>query len=151
MSRNKMHVRRGDQVQVISGNYKGARGQVLRAIPSKEQVVVEGVAMRKRHQGLAPSISAASYISRGMLCNPPRATTIMKGKPSQVLVTTLAVKAVQKEENQETWSRPRLASSWFIPSASARSCESERAYSSSIAASSRVVHSARNRFFSATI
>jgi ribosomal protein L24 len=50
-NRNKLHVRRGDQVQVISGNYKGARGQVLRAIPSKEQVVVEGVAMRKRHQG----------------------------------------------------------------------------------------------------
>ena len=32
-NRNKLHVRRGDQVQVISGNYKGARGQVLRAIP----------------------------------------------------------------------------------------------------------------------
>ena len=50
---NKLNVRRGDQVQVISGNYKGVRGQVLRAIPSKDQVVVEGVNMRKRHQ--APS------------------------------------------------------------------------------------------------
>ena len=46
----KMHVRRGDQVQVIAGNYKGVTGQVLRAIPSKNQVVVEGVNMRKRHQ-----------------------------------------------------------------------------------------------------
>jgi len=53
MSRNKIHVRRGDQVQVLSGNYKGARGVVLRVIPSKRQVVVEGVNVRKRHQ--APS------------------------------------------------------------------------------------------------
>ena len=49
-NRNKLHVRRGDQVQVIAGNYKGARGQVLRAMPSKQTVVVEGVNLRKRHQ-----------------------------------------------------------------------------------------------------
>ena len=53
MSRNKIHVRRGDQVQVLSGNYKGARGVSLRVIPAKRQVVVEGVNVRKRHQ--APS------------------------------------------------------------------------------------------------
>lgn len=53
MTLNKLHVRRGDQVQVLSGNYKGARGQVLRTIPAKNQVVVEGVNVRKRHQ--APS------------------------------------------------------------------------------------------------
>jgi len=53
MSRNKLHVRRGDQVQVLSGNYKGVRGVILRVIPSKRQVVVEGVNIRKRHQ--APS------------------------------------------------------------------------------------------------
>ncbi len=53
MTRNKLHVRSGDQVQILSGNYKGARGQVLRTIPAKNQVVVEGVNIRKRHQ--APS------------------------------------------------------------------------------------------------
>ena len=53
MARNKLHVRSGDQVQVLSGNYKGVRGQVLRTLPAKSQVVVEGVNIRKRHQ--APS------------------------------------------------------------------------------------------------
>ena len=53
MTRNKLHVRSGDQVQVLSGNYKGVRGQVLRTLPAKSQVVVEGVNIRKRHQ--APS------------------------------------------------------------------------------------------------
>jgi large subunit ribosomal protein L24 len=53
MSTNKLHVRSGDQVEVIAGNYRGARGQILRTIPKKNLVVIEGVNMRKRHQ--APS------------------------------------------------------------------------------------------------
>lgn len=53
MTQNKLHVRRGDRVMVIAGNYKGVSGQVIRAIPRKGQVVVDGVNMRKRHQ--APS------------------------------------------------------------------------------------------------
>lgn len=77
-NRNKMHVRRGDQVQVIAGNYKGARGQVLRAIPAKEQVVVEGVNMRKRHQGPTQAnpeggiitFEAPIHVSNVMLIDP---------------------------------------------------------------------------------
>lgn len=55
MTQNKLHVRKGDRVRVIAGNYKGATGQVLRAIPSRGQVVVDGVNMRKRHQRPSPS------------------------------------------------------------------------------------------------
>ncbi|KPK80075.1 MAG: 50S ribosomal protein L24 [Gemmatimonas sp. SM23_52] len=45
-----MHVRKGDQVAVIAGNYKGSEGRVLRVIPKSNRVVVEGINMRKRHQ-----------------------------------------------------------------------------------------------------
>ncbi len=77
-NRNKLHVRRGDQVQVIAGNYKGARGQVLRAIPAKNQVVVEGVNMRKRHQGPTQAnpeggiitFEAPIHVSNVMLIDP---------------------------------------------------------------------------------
>ena len=41
------HVRKGDQVIVISGAYKGKKGKVLRVIG--DRVVVEKVAMVKRH------------------------------------------------------------------------------------------------------
>ena len=78
MSAKKMHVRRGDRVQVISGNNKGATGTVLRVIPKKEQVVVEGVNLRKRHQ--APSqrnpeggivtFEAPIHVSNVMLIDP---------------------------------------------------------------------------------
>jgi len=78
MTRNKLHVRSGDQVQILTGNYKGARGQVLRTIPAKDQVVVEGVNIRKRHQ--APSqenpeggiitFEAPIHVSNVMLVDP---------------------------------------------------------------------------------
>ena len=78
MTRNKLNVRSGDQVQILTGNYKGARGQVLRTIPAKNQVVVDGVNLRKRHQ--APSqenpeggiitFEAPIHVSNVMLVDP---------------------------------------------------------------------------------
>ena len=61
---------------------------------------------RKRCHAEAPSTSAASYMSRGIDSSAPSATTIMKGKPSQVLVTTLAVNAVDHDENHDTSPSP---------------------------------------------
>ena len=46
----KMHVKRGDVVRVISGKDKGKEGKVITAIPEKNKVIVEGVAMAKKHQ-----------------------------------------------------------------------------------------------------
>jgi large subunit ribosomal protein L24 len=50
MSKQKFHVRRGDTVQVISGNHKGASGKVLEVKAAKAQVILEGVRMIKKHQ-----------------------------------------------------------------------------------------------------
>ena len=44
----KMRVRRGDEVVVIAGKDKGATGKVLKVLPAKGRVVVEGVNMIKR-------------------------------------------------------------------------------------------------------
>jgi large subunit ribosomal protein L24 len=43
-------IRREDTVEVISGDYVGERGQVLRVIPKGNRVVVRGVNMVKRHR-----------------------------------------------------------------------------------------------------
>lgn len=45
----KSHVKKGDHVEVISGNHKGATGAVLQVLPAKQQVIIEGVRMIKRH------------------------------------------------------------------------------------------------------
>ncbi len=78
MGSTKLHIRKGDRVEVIAGNYRGARGQVLRAIPDKRQVVIEGVNVRKRHQRPSPqnpeggivSFEAPVHISNVMLVCP---------------------------------------------------------------------------------
>ena len=44
-----MRIRKNDQVRVISGKSKGKEGKILRNIPQKEMVVVEGVNMVSRH------------------------------------------------------------------------------------------------------
>ncbi len=49
-ARPKLHITKGDLVVVISGEEKGKRGKVLRAIPAKGRVVVEGINMAKRHR-----------------------------------------------------------------------------------------------------
>jgi large subunit ribosomal protein L24 len=45
----KYKVKRDDEVIVISGAHKGKRGKVLNVIKDRCRVVVEGVAVHKRH------------------------------------------------------------------------------------------------------
>lgn len=45
----KLHVKKGDKVVVLSGKDKGKQGEILRAKPSEGKVVVEGVAVVKKH------------------------------------------------------------------------------------------------------
>jgi large subunit ribosomal protein L24 len=42
-------IRKGDMVEVIAGNDKGAHGRVLRLLNDKNRVVVEGVNLRWKH------------------------------------------------------------------------------------------------------
>jgi large subunit ribosomal protein L24 len=48
--RYKMHVKKGDTVQVIAGSDKGKVGEILRAIPQESSVIVKGVNIRTKHQ-----------------------------------------------------------------------------------------------------
>ena len=44
-----MKIRKGDQVIVTTGRDKGKQGEVLRAMPKDNKVIVQGVNMVKRH------------------------------------------------------------------------------------------------------
>ncbi|MFA6354987.1 MAG: 50S ribosomal protein L24 [Candidatus Paceibacterota bacterium] len=43
-----MKIKKGDNVIVIAGANKGKKGKVLKAVPTLNKVVVEGVNMRKK-------------------------------------------------------------------------------------------------------
>lgn len=50
-----MRIKTGDTVEVIAGNYKGTRGEVIRVIRDENRVVVSGVNLVKKHQKPRPS------------------------------------------------------------------------------------------------
>ena len=47
--RIKTHVKKNDEVKVITGNHRGESGRVLQVFPEKSQVIVEGVRIIKKH------------------------------------------------------------------------------------------------------
>ncbi len=75
MAAPKLNVKTGDTVVVISGKDKGKQGKIQKAFPAKARVIVEGVAMVKKHQkprgqGMPGGIiekEAAIHVSNVML------------------------------------------------------------------------------------
>lgn len=73
-----MHVKKGDKVVVISGKDKGKIGEILRVLPKKDKVVVQGVNIIVRHtkptmQGQKGSLvkkEAPIYSAKVMLYDP---------------------------------------------------------------------------------
>jgi len=49
MNRVKTHVNKNDIVRVVTGNHRGAEGKVLQVLRGKNQVLIEGVRMIKKH------------------------------------------------------------------------------------------------------
>jgi large subunit ribosomal protein L24 len=46
---SKLHVKKNDEVLVLAGKNRGARGRILRLLPGNDRAVVEQVNMIKRH------------------------------------------------------------------------------------------------------
>lgn len=84
-------LRKNDTVQVISGEYKGKTGRIIKVFPDKDRAIVEGINMVKRHtrpnpknqQGGIMEKEASIHISNLMLLCPKT------GKPTRIGVTIL--------------------------------------------------------------
>jgi large subunit ribosomal protein L24 len=64
-----MKIKKGDKVIIIAGKDKGKSGKVVRALPKKNKVVVEGLNMTKRHQKPRRSGEKGSMINTAMPLN----------------------------------------------------------------------------------
>lgn len=85
MAKHKMNVQTGDTVVVLSGKDKGKKGKVLRVIPEKRRVVVEGVNQVKRHVRPSRQLMQGGIITQE---NPIDASNVMLicrscGKPTR--------------------------------------------------------------------
>jgi large subunit ribosomal protein L24 len=45
----KLHIKKGDTVKVLAGEYKGETGKVIRIYPDKNKALVEGINVVKKH------------------------------------------------------------------------------------------------------
>ncbi len=82
----KLHIKKGDMVQVIAGDNKGKQGQVLKVEVSKQRAIVEGVNICKKAtkpnaqnpQGGIIEKEAPIHVSNLMVLDPK------SGKPTKV-------------------------------------------------------------------
>ena len=80
MSNQKFHVKKGDQVEVISGNQKGAAGKILEVIPQKAQVLIEGVRLIKKHTRKSQDRPQGAIIEREGPIHISNVKLVEKGK-----------------------------------------------------------------------
>lgn len=81
-----MHVKTGDKVKIITGKDKGKEGVVLKTLPKKDRVIVEGINIVKKHRkasqtNLTGGIleeEASIHVSNVMLIDPKT------GEPTKV-------------------------------------------------------------------
>src|SRR4029078_3790645 len=112
-SRMRLHVTKGDTVQVISGDDKGKRGAVLRVHPKTGRVTVQGVNRIKRHQRQTQTAEAGIiereapiHHSKVMLLDPKSGepTRVRRRKDADGTVERVAV-AAGRRAAAGTWER----------------------------------------------
>jgi large subunit ribosomal protein L24 len=84
----KLHIRKGDSVQVIAGDDKGKSGKVLEVFPAKNRAIVEGINIVTKHEkpsagkpeGGLKKTEASIHISNLMLLDPASGKTTRVGR-----------------------------------------------------------------------
>ena len=61
-----MKLKKGDRVRVLSGKDRGKEGVIMRAIPGRDKVIVEGVNIAKKHQRAQRATMQAGIIDKDM-------------------------------------------------------------------------------------
>ncbi len=96
-----LHVKKGDMVEIIAGDHKGSKGRVMKVLPDKDRVLVEGLNLAHKHvrpsqqnpQGGRIRIECPIHISNVLPVSPKtskgsrvRFTTGKDGKKKRKLV-----------------------------------------------------------------
>ena len=61
-----MKIRKGDRVRVLTGKDRGKEGEVARALPEQNKVIVDGINVVKKHQKPTRATQQGGIIDRDM-------------------------------------------------------------------------------------
>jgi len=101
----KFHVKKGDMVQVLSGNEKGNKGKILEILTKKNRAIIEGLNIVTKHvkpsqsnpEGGVEKVEAGIHISNLMLIDPTNGKPTRTGKK---LADDGKMKRYSKKTNQ---------------------------------------------------
>ena len=78
------HVRKGDLVQVITGDDKGRQGTILRVIPKRDLVVVQGINVHKKHVKPNQRNPQGAMVDKELPVHISNVLPVVDGKPTRV-------------------------------------------------------------------
>ena len=79
-----MKIKTGDTVKVITGHYKGSIGEVIKAYPKKDKVVVEGVNIIKKAIRPNQANPEGGIIEKEGFIDASNVMLVVKGKTTRV-------------------------------------------------------------------
>ena len=80
----KLKIKKGDQVVILSGDDKGKTGEVLKAMPKENKVVVQGVNLVKRHTKPSQTNPGGIVTKEAAIQVSNVAMVTTEGKPTKV-------------------------------------------------------------------
>lgn len=84
-----MKIKKGDMVKVISGNYRGKTGKVLKVLPVRNRAIVEGINFVKRHSRPTQTNPQGGIIEREASIHLSNLMLIVNATPTRVGYTRL--------------------------------------------------------------
>ena len=84
-----MKIKKGDTVQVITGNDAGKTGRVIKVFIDRDRIVVEGVNMVKKHARPTQDNPQGGIIEKEATIHVSNVMMVVGGKPTRVGYKTL--------------------------------------------------------------
>ena len=84
-----MKIKKGETVQVITGNDEGKTGRVIKIFLDKERIVVEGINMVKKHARPTQDNPQGGIIEKEATIHISNVMMVVGGKPTRVGYKTL--------------------------------------------------------------
>ena len=77
-------IKKGDTVKIISGNYKGQSGRIIKMLHSKNRAIVEGINKAKKHVRPSQDNPQGGIVEKELSLNISNLMLLVKNKPVKV-------------------------------------------------------------------
>jgi large subunit ribosomal protein L24 len=102
-----MKIKKGDTVKVITGNDKGATGEVLQVLSKDNKVVVKGVNVKIKHRKPTQSVPEGSIVEKEA---PIDASNVVFYDAKAKAAVRLAIKSMKKAKKSGLIKRQEILS-----------------------------------------